>query len=366
MRCQLVAADSVERSEFADMRGANRITGRVRLDRGDHQIFGGVLRRDEFKNFCAVSCPFQELGAQRVRDELRLPFLKDPVAQRLAEHRRCLELTPQLFLTAWRNHEQLGASGQPACEGIVGCRVARMECDQNVQLFEIRAGDRASHKAEIFGEILFARDPVAKFDELRPRLDPHNFCAMSQQVSDGERQVTFATAHVRNAKRRCHSCWRRKCAWCSGRSVFDGSGTWRTGFFRTRQIVEQMREQLREFLNLPKFVRHAFAGLSSFVGDAEGAQPRRMERNEVNFRAIVSRGFCGRRRRSDHCFGSQATRAVRLTLELRRGGRGEEMGVKEIRADQRAEFSKRFGRRMIFSYIASRMTPKECEVKPGL
>ncbi len=55
-----------------------------------------------------------------------------------------------------------------------------------------------------------------------------------------------------------------------------------------------MGEEFGEFLDLPKFPSHAFAGLTAVVGDAKSAQPRGVGGDKVVLGAVVViDGGCG-------------------------------------------------------------------------
>ena len=61
---------------------------------------------------------------------------------------------------------------------------------------------------------------------------------------------------------------------------------------RWKGVADEVGEQLREFLDLPKLVGHAFAGLAAVVGDAEGAKPRGVGGDRVLLGAIVRGRNC--------------------------------------------------------------------------
>ena len=79
-------ADAVERRKFPDATRDRiiRLTRFAAADRRNHEVLRRVLGGDELEDLGAVTGPFQELRAQRVGDELRLPFLENAVAQTIA------------------------------------------------------------------------------------------------------------------------------------------------------------------------------------------------------------------------------------------------------------------------------------------
>ncbi len=188
-------------------------------------------------------------------------------------------------------------------------------------------------------QLVLFRERVALLDEARPQLDADDFRAVAQQLRDGEREVTLAAAHIDDAQRLL-------------RLSFDSG------------LREQVADELGEFLDLAKFVRHLRARLAVRVGHAEVAQPRAIRRDQVLFGAVVRGGGRGRRR---PCGGvdREAVAALRLALQLRRLLGGEQVGVEKRLADEPAEFFQRLCRRQVLREVARRVAPHEAQVRAG-
>ena len=77
----MVVFDAVEAGEGADFFGGEVGVGAAvaGLDRGDHEVFRGVLGGDEFEDLGFVAGPFEELGAEGVGDEFGVAFLENAV-----------------------------------------------------------------------------------------------------------------------------------------------------------------------------------------------------------------------------------------------------------------------------------------------
>lgn len=351
-----LAADAIEGGEGAEAFGDNGIGsgGRARLDRGDHQVFCGVLRGDKLEDFGAVAGVFEELGAKGVGNELGLTFLEYPVAEGVGEDGRGSELGAELFLAAGGYDEEAGAGGETAGEGVVGRGVASVKRDEDVAFTgaERGIGDRAGGEREAVGELVLAREAVAEVDELGAELEAADKGAGPEEMGEGEREVAFAGAGVDDAE----EGWRglRVEGWESRirrRGVGEGFG-------------EEVLEELGEFLDLPEFVGHAFAGLAAVIGDAQGAEPGGVGGDEVGFFAVV-RGRRGARERRRDVGDFQAGGAVGVGFELSGLRGGEEMCVEEIAAEERREESERFGWDVVFRDVAGVVAVEKRQVRAG-
>ena len=145
----MLLPDAVKTRELTQVCGAGWIAGSMRLDGGDHEVFGGVFGGDKLENLCAVARPFEQLRAQGIRDKLRLPFLENAVAQGVLQYGGRRELGAELLLATRRNDEQRGAGAEALGERIVGGRVAGMQGNQDIN----RAGICRANFADLEFEL---------------------------------------------------------------------------------------------------------------------------------------------------------------------------------------------------------------------
>ncbi len=186
---------------------------------------------------------------------------------------------------------------------------------------------------------LLLGDAVAEGDELGPALDAAHLGAFAQQRAHREGQVALAAAHVDHRERPVG---------------------------RERGLGEEVGEQLGELLDLAELVRHALAGLAAVVGHAEGAEPRGLGGEEVGLGAVVTGHRRGGRAGRRGFFHAQAGGAVGLAFQLRGRLRGEQVGVQEVRADQRLQQGEGGGGRVVLGHVAGGVPPDQGQVRTGL
>src|ERR1035437_3519217 len=199
--------DAVEGGDWARVGRGGGVASRAGLDGGDHEIPGRVLRGDELEHLRAVPRPLEQLGAQRVRDKLRVALLENAVTQRVREHGGRAKLGPELLLAAGRDHQQRGAGRDALGQRIVGGGVARVQGDEDVDgSFDFRLGifdligiNLTGGETEI-GKAVLADDPVAEIDQLQAGLDALHDGAIAEQRRDREGEVALAAAHVDDAE----------------------------------------------------------------------------------------------------------------------------------------------------------------------
>src|SRR6185503_13361548 len=127
-----------------------------------------MLGGNELEYFGVVPGPFEQTGAQRVGDKLRLPSKQDAVLERFGENWRRAELRAQLFVTARRDQDQCRAGLNAPGDGVVGRRVARVQRDEDIDPVERRAFDRAGFELESTKPALMRR-AMTELDQLGSR-----------------------------------------------------------------------------------------------------------------------------------------------------------------------------------------------------
>lgn len=169
----------------------------------EHEVFGGVLRGDEFEDFGGETPGLQEERAKGIGDELCLALLKNAVAQGGGEHRRGGELGAEFLLATRRNEEEAGSGRDTGGQGIVGGGVAGVQCDQDIQVADAGSGggDLAGGEGQI-GQRVRPGFPVARLHERGTAFDSGDVGPITEQVRRGEGEVAFATAHVGDAEAR--------------------------------------------------------------------------------------------------------------------------------------------------------------------
>jgi hypothetical protein len=131
MTRQSLSTNTVEPGECTKTIQSAPVSLRMVLDRGDHDVSGGMLRRDKFKHLCAVASPLEQLGTQGVGDKFGLPFPKDAVSKCVGEDIGRLHDRTQFLLTTRGDYEKLGICRDPPGERIVGRSIAGMEGNQD-------------------------------------------------------------------------------------------------------------------------------------------------------------------------------------------------------------------------------------------
>ena len=245
-------SDTVERRQVS--RAASQFLTVFRMfpfHRGNHQIFRGMLGGNELEYFGLVPGPFEQGSAQRVGDKLRLPLTQDAVPEGFSKNRRRPELGTQFLVTARCNQYQCSACLDTFREGVVRRRVARVQGNEDIDLVERRAFDRAGFEPKS-AEPALTRSAIAQLDQLGSRLDSANRhlsqASAAQKIISGEGQVALAAAHIDETE---VACLQRAGA----------RGLRRRDDFRTITAcrVKQGPEDFDKMVDLPEFRLHTGA-----------------------------------------------------------------------------------------------------------
>src|SRR5438552_14851468 len=141
--------------------------------RGNHQILCGMLGGNELEYFGVVPGTLEQASAQRVGDKLRLSLTQDAVPEGFRKFRRRAELRAQLLVTAGCDQDQCSAGLDTLSDGVVGRRVARVQCNEDIDPVERGAFDGARFELEP-AEPALTRRAIAQLDQLGSRFHSAN------------------------------------------------------------------------------------------------------------------------------------------------------------------------------------------------
>mmetsp|Transcript_3343 Transcript_3343/g.8431 ORF Transcript_3343/g.8431 Transcript_3343/m.8431 type:complete len:344 (-) Transcript_3343:576-1607(-) len=214
--------------------------GRFSLDGADHEVLGGVLPRDVFKDGRLVAGRLQQAGPQRIGEQLCLALCQDAVTEHILQrcaHRRhpragaafvqgCLllpQLSAELFVAAGRGEDDGGAALHAVEKGVVRGGVAGVQRDEDVHgacspgarlprphaLLPRPLRDGALPEGEPREAVQLRGGPVAGRHQvlanLHPRGDhlPGGRAAQAREEGvRGKGEVALAGAHVHHAQLR--------------------------------------------------------------------------------------------------------------------------------------------------------------------